>query len=310
MKKPSFDCVISYRMNSQLSGVAKLNLTLANSLNIPVISVFDKTLWNYGHPLFSFRLSDITDKRDQEAISEIFEKFKSGENFSVYVHVMADIPLEMGMIMAAETVYTSDNEIFEQLSPLRSKVIELWSPPLILDNRPILETDITVFCFGMAHKIHKDMFLKLRDLLAKTGKSYSLLMSTAFHESVTFDESAGKFQEIEKIFEPNFFHLGFLSDAAVSHFLRNTTFYAAFFEGGVKQSNSTVNSALQLGAVVITNFGPFSPSYLVHDKNVIDIHQCVSLSLDVDQLTSFRNEARRASSLVAFDKFVERMGER
>ena len=57
-----------------------------------------------------------------------------------------------------------------QIAGLARSVDTLWSPGLILDERPFPTPEVTVFSFGMAHKIRTDLFERLRDLLDASGQ--------------------------------------------------------------------------------------------------------------------------------------------
>ncbi len=60
---------------------------------------------------------------------------------------------------------------------------------------------------------------------------------------------------------PSLYFLGNLSDVAVYNELRRATFFAAFFDGGVRANNTSVAAAMETGAVVITNLDqPRRPS--------------------------------------------------
>ena len=52
-----------------------------------------------------------------------------------------------------------------------------------------MRTELSVFTFGMAHKIRVPLYRRLRDLLDATGKTYSVYVSTALHENTSFDGS-------------------------------------------------------------------------------------------------------------------------
>ena len=307
MKKVPFDCIAAYRLNPQLSGVAKFNAMLAERLRLPVHSVFDDVLLHVRHPLFSFKISDFAKKKEQRMLMARLRTFKKGRSFSLFLHTFAGTMLEREIVSSAQTVYCGNREIYKKLSAFHPHAIELWSPSLLIDTRPIFQTEITVFCFGMAHKIQGDMFAKLHRLLEKTEKTFSLLMSTAFHESVTLEESTQAFKKIEKIFGERFYHLGFLSDVSVAYFLRHATFFTAFFEGGVKNNNSTVNAAMAQGAAVITNLGRYSPLSFIHLDNMIDINQCTALPLEKNLIMSLRRNAHKTSASMDMETLVERM---
>ena len=88
---------------------------------------------------------------------------------------------------------------------------------------------MTVFSFGMAHKVRADMFRRLRGLLdALRGRSYEVYVSAANHETATLEDAEAVFAEMREVF-PGFYFLGNLSDVAVYNELRRATFFAAFF---------------------------------------------------------------------------------
>src|SRR5439155_24748105 len=88
------------------------------------------------------------------------------------------------------------------------------------------------------------------------------------------------FEEMRRIFASRLYFLGNLSDIAIHNYLEQTTFFAAFFIGGVRANNTSVASAMERGAVVITNLDHYSPPEFIHLDNVIDIHQCEELPSD------------------------------
>jgi hypothetical protein len=82
------------------------------------------------------------------------------------------------------------------------------------------------------------------------------------------------------IFSGRLYFVGNLSDVAVFNYLLDATYFAAFFPGGVRANNTSVASAMEQGAVVITNLDEHSPPYLRHMDNVIDINQVEALPND------------------------------
>src|SRR5262249_16259439 len=153
-------------------------------------------------------------------------------------------------------------------------------------------TELSVFTFGMAHKIRVPLYRRLRDLLEATGKSYSVYVSTALHENTSFDESfVVRFEELLGLFNGQVYFMGYLSDTAVFNHLVECTYLAAFFEKGLRANNTTVSAAMECGCAVITNLDDHSPRGLVHMKNVIDITRCDRLP-DVEQAARIGGAAR------------------
>jgi hypothetical protein len=161
----------------------------------------------------------------------------------------------------------------------------------------------------MAHKVRSDYYCKLRSLLEQTGKSYCLYLSTALHDGTSFDDSfAGAFEELRDIFGSNVYFLGYLSDTAVYNYLSETTFFASFFDKGVRANNTSVNTAMECGAVVITNLDDYSPSSFVHLESVLDIRQCTTLPIEPRILSRIRARARMtATDVLGWDSLIARM---
>jgi hypothetical protein len=166
------------------------------------------------------------------------------------------------------------------------------------------DTELSVFSFGMAHKIRVEMFVRLRELLERTGKSYAVYVSAANHESASLRDSESVFAAMHEIFPSELFFLGNLSDVLVADYLRRATYYAAFFAGGVRANNTSVASALERGAVVITNLDEWSPEEFVHLDNVIDIAQCEELPLDGETLDRLRLRARETGASRSWARLV------
>ena len=143
-----------------------------------------------------------------------------------------------------------------------------------------MHTDISVFTFGMAHKIRVPLYRRLQQLLEATGKTYSVYVSTALHENTSFDGSfVVTFEELQSIFNGQVYFMGYLSDTAVFNHLLDSTYLAAFFEKGLRANNTTVNAAMECGCTVITNLDEHSPAGLSHMAER-DRHQPVRSAAD------------------------------
>jgi hypothetical protein len=194
--------------------------------------------------------------------------------FELFLHAFDRTEVERRMVAAAARVYVGNAELNRDLAPLRPDVQELFCPGTILNPQRFMQTEISVFTFGMAHKIRVPLYRRLRDLLEATGQSYSVYVSTALHENTSFDGSfVVRFEELQALFGGQVYFMGYLSDTAVFNHLVDCTFLAAFFEKGLRANNTTVNAAMECGCAVITNLDEHSPAGLVHMKNVIDINR-------------------------------------
>jgi hypothetical protein len=201
-----------------------------------------------------------------------------------------------------------NSELLDVLRPARADIEEVFCPGTILNPQRFHRTDLSVFTFGMAHKIRVPLYRRLRDLLEETGKTYSVYVSTALHENTSFDDSfVVRFEELQSIFNGQVYFMGYLSDTAVYNHLLDCTFLAAFFEKGLRANNTTVNAAMECGCAVITNLDEYSPKGIVHLKNVIDINACDHLPA-VEQIGRIGRAAREiAGSEYGWDRLIARL---
>ena len=270
------DCVLGYHLNPLTCGVAKFNFILARHLGVPVLNVFDPPSLNYQDPLLSLKLSEFR-KQDVQKLEVLLDIFCQ-KSFRLFLHDFCNTEIELKMIRQAKMVYCGNSELVALLQNIRPDLVEVWCPGILLNKQRFNHAEISVFSFGMAHKIRANHYQKLRILLEQTGKSYCLYLSTALHEGTSFDGSFTiAFEELRDIFGSKIYFMGYLSDTAVYNYLSETTFFAAFFDKGVRANNTSVNVAMQCGSVVITNQDEYSPSSFVHLGNMLDIHQCSRL---------------------------------
>jgi hypothetical protein len=195
--------------------------------------------------------------------------------FELFLHAFDGTEVEQRLVASAARVYVGNTELFRDLRGLRPDVQELFCPGTILNPQRFMKTDISVFTFGMAHKIRVPLYRRLQELLEATGQTYSVYVSTALHENTSFDGSfVVRFEELQSIFNGQVYFMGYLSDTAVFNHLMDCSFLAAFFERGLRANNTTVNAAMECGCAVITNLDEYSPAGLTHMRNVIDINLC------------------------------------
>jgi len=283
------DCIAGYHLNPWTCGIAKFNVILARHLDVPVVGLRAPELARYRKPLLSLKLSEFTHEHasDMSAWGEAH-----AGSFELFLHAFDDTAVEQRLLALADRVYCANSELFHQLRPERPDVQELFCPGTILNPQRFKRTEISVFTFGMAHKIRVPYYRKLRDLLDATGQSYSMYVSTALHENTSFDDSfVVRFEELQAIFNNRIYFMGYLSDTAVYNHLMDCTYLAAFFEKGLRANNTSVNAAMESGCAVITNLDDHSPAGLAHMKNVIDINQCDRLP-DIDQARLVGQAAR------------------
>src|SRR5215216_74391 len=269
------DCIAGYHLNPWTCGIAKFNTILGKELDVPVIGLASPDLRNYSRPLLSIKMSEFTDD-DAKALASWVDT--NVGRFDIFLHAFDDTPFEHRLLSAAAKVYCGNRELSHTLSPSRPDIVELFCPGTLLNSQRFQRTELSVFTFGMAHKIRVPLYRRLRDLLEATGMGYSVYVSTALHENTSFDGSfVVRFEELQSIFNGRVYFMGYLSDTAVFNHLMDCTFLAAFFEKGLRANNTTVNAAMEVGCAVITNLDEHSPDGLVHMKNVVDINLCESL---------------------------------
>jgi hypothetical protein len=298
------DGVVTHHLDGFRSGVARFNELLAERLRVPLLSVFDERLGELAHPLLSFKVSELSDREHANLTQIVDERTWRGE---IYLHAYSGDRLERRLIKDAVRVHCGNAEIAEQVAQLNKHVDTLWTPGLIEDDRTFEPTQISVFSFGMAHKIRTDMFRRLRELLESAGQSYTLYVSTANHETASMRDAELVFREMHEIFPRGLYFMGNLSDVAVYNQLTDTTFFAAFFENGVRANNTSVASAMERGAVVITNLDRYSPPELRHMENIIDIDCCESLPLDLFTLKTISVNAMRFAAGRSWDELTSRL---
>ena len=269
------DCIAGYHLNPWTCGIAKFNTILARHLSLPVVGIGSADLKGYERPLLSLKLSEFTPD-DARALHEWVMAHEG--RYELFLHAFDGTATEHKLMASAARVYCGNRELSHELTPARPDIVELFCPGTLLNPQRFQRTELSVFTFGMAHKIRVPLYRRLRDLLDATGKSYSVYVSTALHENTSFDGSfVVRFEELQALFNGQVYFMGYLSDTAVFNQLVDCTFLAAFFEKGLRANNTTVNAAMECGCAVITNLDEHSPAGLVHLNNLIDINKCEQL---------------------------------
>ncbi|MBI4886436.1 MAG: hypothetical protein HY824_05050 [Acidobacteria bacterium] len=299
------DCIAGYHLNPWTCGIAKFNAILAKHLGVPVVGLKAVELGSYRRPLLSLKLSEFSPPDIADLV--VWSAAHTGQ-FELFLHAFDGTDVEKRLVASAARVYCGNSELFHQLRPLHADAQELFCPGTILNPQRFQRTDMSVFTFGMAHKIRVPLYRRLRDLLDATGRSYSIYVSTALHENTSFDGSfVVRFEELQALFGGHVYFMGYLSDTAVYNHLMDCTFLAAFFEKGYRANNTTVNAAMECGCAVITNLDEHSPAGLVHMQNVIDVNRCDRLP-DTDETRRIGQAARTiAHTEYGWDQLVAQL---
>ncbi len=300
------DCIAGYHLNPWTCGIAKFNAILAKQLAVPVVGIREAELGAYKRPLLSLKMSEFSE--DDTADLDLWSAAHKGQ-FELFLHAFDGTEMEQRLVRAAGRVYCGNSELYQQLQAIRDDVHELFCPGTILSPQRFQRTELSVFTFGMAHKIRVPLDRRLRDLLDATGKTYSVYVSKALHENTGFDDSfVVRFEELQSIFNGQVYFMGYLSDTAVYNQLLDCTFLAAFFERGLRANNTTVNAAMESGCAVITNLDQHSPEGFVHMKNIIDINACERLP-GADETGQIGRAAREiARAQYGWDRLVAELG--
>ena len=299
------DCIAGYHLNPWTCGIAKFNAILAKYLNVPVVGLRAVELGSHRRPLLSLKLSEFS--AADAADLDLWASSRAGQ-FELFLHAFDGTEVEQRLVAAAAKVYCGNSELFTELRTLRPDIQELFCPGTILNPQRFQRTELSVFTFGMAHKIRVPLYRRLHDLLEATGQSYSVYVSTALHENTSFDGSfVVRFEELQSIFNGQVYFMGYLSDTAVFNHLLDCTFLAAFFEKGLRANNTTVNAAMEVGCAVITNLDQHSPVGLTHMHNVLDINLCERLP-DAEQTQRIGRAAREiAHGQYGWDQLVAQL---
>jgi hypothetical protein len=297
------DAVVTHHRDSFRSGVGRFNELLGERLGVPVIGIDTLLTAGAARPLLSFKVAELSSA--ELAVLEQLVEHKPFE-WELFLHVYDGHPVEEALVRGAVHVHAGNHEVEAAVALLAQSVDTLWSPGLILDEREFPQTDVSVFSFGMAHKIRTDLFQQLRELLEATGQPYAVYLSAANHETTQMRDAHLIFDELHEIFPSTLWFLGNLSDVGVYNYLRSSTFFATFFLGGVRANNGSVAAAMEKGAVVITNLDEYSPPEFVHMENLIDIGQTTELPLDPATLDAISSRAQETARSRGWDELVRR----
>ncbi len=297
--------MVTYHTDAFASGVVRFNEILADRLGVPLLHILDPQLDSMKRPLFSFKVSEVPPDDQQEIEARLD---RHDWRLELFVHDWSDLPLERMLLAAAVRVWAGNDEIGKRLRDAHPCVEPAWTPGLVLDQRPYQPAEISVFSFGMAHKIRTDMFRRLRDLLEASGQSYVVYVSSANHETKSMSDAQSVFEEMSRIFTRGLYFMGNLSDVAVYNHLRQTTFFAAFFANGARANNTSLAAAMEQGCVIITNLDESSPPELVHMDTAIDINQASALPTDPMVLKRLSLRAMEVARERSWTALVDHMG--
>jgi len=266
-----YSAVVSLHTNPFTCGVARFNRSLAEELNVPLLSL-DTYLRSVprGDELLSLKIEEIPQVLQNQLTAFLAEKAPS---FTYFVHDASGTELQRLLLKSATRVFANSRELTEKLSVFRSDIASVYSPGAGIQNK-LPHVELRLLTAGMAHKIRQHRYLKLADLLGREKITVRLEVTTAIHDGQRFDEAFFSVAaEIKSAFAGNVHFCGFLSDEELSHRLQEVDAFVAFFPRGVRENNTTVLSAMAHGCPVLTNCDEFTPPWMVHDLSVFDIER-------------------------------------
>lgn len=300
------DSILGYHMNPLTCGVARFNRALGDQTGLAVHQMFSAEALTAENPLLSFKVSEMPPAA-LARLEALIEDEALWPGLRLFFHDYSHSAVEARLIARATKVYCGNPALAAEISPMHPNVVEAWCPGYLFEAREFDdEAEVRIYTFGMAHKLRADYFYRLHEMLEATGKRYVVYVSAAIHEDTSLDDSfTAAYEELRAIFGDKVFFLGFVSDAALHAFLKTCTYFAAFFQTGVRANNSSVSTAMQAGAAVLTNLDADSPPGFRHLESVVDILQCDgALPLDPALLARVAENGKAAAEAIGWSPLL------
>lgn len=297
------DCVVTLRRDPFRSGTARFNDLLHRRLEVPLLTLEEPWEQRYATPLLSFKPGELPGE-DQAALAARVSSLPQRVRPSFFLHGWEGLGIEKVIVRAAAVNWCGNAEIRAAVEACGAEARDAWAPGLLTDARPFRPTALRVFTYGMARDIRPDLFERLRELLDATGRTYAVYSSHANHENATLEDAHELHDRLKQVFPGELYFLGSLSDRALYDQLAASDLFAAFFPRGVRANNTAVASAMEHGAVVVTNLDEHSPPALRHMENVIDVARCEALPLEPLALARISAEAMATARERDWDALV------
>lgn len=235
-----FSSVVGYHSDPNRCGVARFNVELAKRLGVPFVGIDGE--WG-DHPLLSLKWSEMTGAAVPRR-----------PPYTIFWHDAG----EPSLTAQAERVFFAT---------------DFACPPAPIPTY-LTRPAIRLFAFGMAHRMQREPYRKIKALIDAIGATFDLRISMALHEGTDIHDALLRCEELEAVVgQGNLKVLGCLSDFALAEELRDAHAVCAFFPQGVRANNTSVHTAMQAGAPVITNLDADSPREFQHGITVIDLPQ-------------------------------------
>ena len=268
MVAPSFDAVVSYHHNIHTCGVARFNRHFADHLGVPMVRIDELVARKISNPIVSVKQSEMR----HEDLGPFLKALSKVDGYSLVLHDYSGQEFELELLKSADRVMALNAQLAESVRKIRHDVLVGFAVASYMEEQQIRTPELRLITFGMAHKIQSRGYQRVGQLLAADGRDYVLEISSALHEGTEFDDSFFTVgDEISECFKGNVEFLGFLADNEVARRLTSADAMLAFFPSGVRENNTSVIGAMNIGLPVITNVDDWSPSWAHHDETIFDV---------------------------------------
>ena len=305
MASDKYDCIVSYHTNPYTCGVARFNRSLADEMQVPLLSIENFVKSQSKMALVSIKFDELA---EQSVVIMKGSLIGNSQSFDLLLHDVQSSPIEELFCEKAQKVFLASAELKEKIRGIRPDAQSVFAPGAA-EVKSESNFDLTLITFGMAHKIRSERYKKLGELLMNDHRSAQLEISTALPEGTTFSEEFFSVNtEISNAFSGNVKFLGFLADGEVSRRIVAADALVAFFPNGARENNTTVLSAMAHGCCVITNLDSRSPSWMEHNFSVLDIDRLNEFP-DGTEIRRIGANARKAVDPYSFSQLVKLLQE-
>ena len=268
MANSSFDAIVSYHHNIHTCGVARFNRHFADHLAVPMVRIDELVARKISNPIVSVKQSEMR----HEDLGSFLETLSKVNGYTLVLHDYNGQEFELELLKNADRVMALNAQLAESVRKIRHDVLVGFAVASYMEEQQIRTPELRLITFGMAHKIQSRGYQRVGQLLAGDGRDYVLEISSALHEGTEFDDSFFTVgDEISECFKGNVEFLGFLADNEVARRLTSADAMLAFFPSGVRENNTSVIGAMNIGLPVITNVDDWSPSWARHDETIFDV---------------------------------------
>jgi hypothetical protein len=269
------DCVIGLREANAGSGVGLFNRLLAGRLGVPHALLDDYAFRSDGHPLLSLKFEELSVWQQRRIAHEL--TVPGGRPYSLFLHTLQQSDPETLAIRGAARVLCGNDYIHRTLLAREGgrRPIRAFAPSLIPDEyRAAYQPGgHSCFTFGMAGKVDRARFARLRELTVAAGCEIQLLCSLAVHQTSDGSCLPQALDFLTQRFGDRFVYLGTLTDQGIAYLLNACPIFVGFYPGGVRSNNTTFNTALRFGKKIITNLDAYSPDEARQAPQILNLDQ-------------------------------------